>query len=73
MAINEKTICPPKGYMAAGLHCGLKDGDEKDLALIFSDRAASAAGMFTTNRVCAAPVHLNREYLRNGRARGRCG
>ena len=69
MTINENTIYPPKGYVAAGLHCGLKDGDEKDLALIVSDRAASAAGMFTTNRVCAAPVHLNREHLRNGRAR----
>lgn len=69
MNITENTIYPPKGYVAAGLHCGLKDGDEKDLALIVSDRAASAAGMFTTNRVCAAPVHLNREHLRNGRAR----
>ena len=69
MTINENTIYPPKGYKAAGLHCGLKDGDDKDLALIVSDRAASAAGMFTTNRVCAAPVHLNREHLQNGRAR----
>ena len=69
MNITESTIYPPKGYKAAGLHCGLKDGDEKDLALIFSDRAASAAGMFTTNRVCAAPVHINREHLQNGRAR----
>ena len=60
VAINENTIYPPKGFKAAGLHCGLKDGDEKDLAIIVSDRAASAAGMFTTNRVCAAPVHLNR-------------
>ncbi|MCY4351895.1 MAG: bifunctional ornithine acetyltransferase/N-acetylglutamate synthase, partial [Gemmatimonadetes bacterium] len=69
MTINEKIIYSPKGYKAAGLHCGLKEGDEKDLALIVSDRAASAAGMFTTNRVCAAPVHLNREHLQNGRAR----
>ena len=69
MTINEKIIYPPKGYKAAGLHCGLKEGDDKDLALIVSDRAASAAGMFTTNRVCAAPVHLNREHLQNGRAR----
>ncbi len=69
MDIRENTIYPPKGYKAAGLHCGLKEGDDKDLALIVSDRAASAAGMFTTNRVCAAPVHLNREHLQNGRAR----
>ncbi len=69
MNFKENTIYPPKGYTAAGLHCGLKEGGDKDLALIVSDRAASAAGMFTTNRVCAAPVQINREYLRNGRAR----
>ena len=69
MTINENIIYSPKGYKAAGLHCGLKEGDEKDLALIVSDRVASAAGMFTTNRVCAAPVYINREHLQNGRAR----
>ena len=67
--ITENAIYPPKGYAAAGVHCGLKDGGEKDLALIVSDRPASAAGMFTTNRVCAAPVQINREHLRDGRAR----
>ena len=69
MNFTETAIYPPKGYAAAGLHCGLKDGGEKDLALIASDRPASAAGMFTTNRVCAAPVQINREHLRDGRAR----
>ena len=69
MNLTENAIYPPKGYTAAGLHCGLKDGEEKDLALIVSDRPASAAGMFTTNRVCAAPVQINREHLRDGRAR----
>jgi glutamate N-acetyltransferase/amino-acid N-acetyltransferase len=64
---TEGTISPPKGYTAGGLNCGLKEGD-KDLALIVSDRPASAAGMFTTNRVQAAPVHLNREHLQNGQA-----
>ena len=54
----------PRGFIAVS-----KMGMRKDLALIVSDRAASAAGMFTTNRVCAAPVHLNREHLRNGWAR----
>ena len=69
MNFTENAIYPPKGYTAAGLHCGLKDGGERDLALIVSDRPASAAGMFTTNRVCAAPVQINREHLRDGRAR----
>lgn len=67
MEITEENIQPPKGFKAAGLNCGLKE-DEKDLALIISDRPASAAGMFTTNRVQAAPVHINREHLSNGQA-----
>lgn len=67
MNTTEGTIYPPKGYTAGGLNCGLKEGG-KDLALIVSDRPASAAGLFTTNRVQAAPVRLNREHLKNGQA-----
>ena len=67
MTVTEGTIYPPKGFKTAGHNCGLKQGG-KDLTLLVSDRPASASGMFTTNRVCAAPVHLNREHLKNGRA-----
>ena len=50
---------PPLGFKAAGTHCGIKRA-KKDLSLIVSDVPASAAGVFTTNRVIAAPVVLSR-------------
>lgn len=61
-------ITAPKGFRAAGISCGIKD-EGKDLALLVCDAAATAAGTFTNNRFCAAPVVLSRERLRNGQAR----
>jgi glutamate N-acetyltransferase/amino-acid N-acetyltransferase len=66
--IQEGALIPPKGYRAVGLSCGIYGGGTKDIALIASDRPASAAGVFTTNIVQAAPVHLNREHLSDGKA-----
>jgi len=56
------------GFKAAGACCGIKEG-AKDLALVVSDVPAAAAGTFTTNRFCAAPVMLSRARLAAGRAR----
>jgi glutamate N-acetyltransferase/amino-acid N-acetyltransferase len=47
---------------------GIKNG-KKDVAVIFSDREAAAAGVFTTNRVKAAPVQLTMRHIESGRAR----
>ncbi len=51
------------GFRVAGVHCGLKDNRALDLALIVSERPAVAAGVFTTNRVKAAPVLVDMELL----------
>jgi glutamate N-acetyltransferase/amino-acid N-acetyltransferase len=53
------------GYRFAGVHSGLRASEpgRLDLALVVSDRPAVAAGVFTQNRVCAAPVHVCRERL----------
>jgi glutamate N-acetyltransferase/amino-acid N-acetyltransferase len=60
-----------RGYRYAGVHSGLRPEPERlDLALIVSDRPAAAAGVFTQNCVCAAPVHICRERLPTQRARG---
>ncbi len=56
-------ITAPKGYQAAGITAGLKPSGNPDLALIFSTVEAIAAGVFTTNQVCAAPVRYCREHL----------
>lgn len=52
----------PRGFRLTGLHCGIKSEPGKpDLTLIVSDRPATAAGVYTQNRVVAAPVILDRE------------
>jgi glutamate N-acetyltransferase / amino-acid N-acetyltransferase len=60
-----------RGFRFAGVHSGIRPDPERlDLALIASDRPAAAAGVFTQNRVCAAPVHVCRERLPTAQARG---
>lgn len=56
------------GILAAGLHCGIKPTPARDLALVYSSTPATAAGVFTTNRVPGAPVKLSRERLKGGAA-----
>jgi len=59
------------GYRYAGVHCGIRPDPERlDLALVVSDTPAAAAGVFTQNRVVAAPVRVCRERLPRGDARG---
>jgi glutamate N-acetyltransferase/amino-acid N-acetyltransferase len=60
-----------RGFRFAGVHCGIRpDAQRLDLALVVSDRPAAAAGVFTQNRVCAAPVKVCRERLPRADARG---
>jgi len=54
------------GFQFAGVACGIKKSKKKDLALIFSDRPATAAAIFTTNRVKAAPVLVGMKRIRRG-------
>jgi glutamate N-acetyltransferase/amino-acid N-acetyltransferase len=60
----EIIMCP--GFKAAGIAAGLKKKNKKDLGLIFSKVSANVAGVFTRNRVKAAPVILDRERIKSG-------
>jgi glutamate N-acetyltransferase/amino-acid N-acetyltransferase len=60
----EQKGCP--GFQAAGLSCGLKKNGRKDLGLIYSEAPASVAGVFTQNRIQAAPVQLDRQRITSG-------
>ncbi|MFW6278558.1 MAG: bifunctional glutamate N-acetyltransferase/amino-acid acetyltransferase ArgJ [Bacillota bacterium] len=62
-------ITAPEGYLSSGVTCGLKKSGNKDLALIYSESPAAAAGVFTSNEVKAAPVLLSQQRLRQGKAR----
>ena len=60
----------PKGFSSTGIRCGIKNDPPKlDLALFVSDRPSHAAGVFTTNLVCGAPVKVSRDRLPRATAR----
>jgi glutamate N-acetyltransferase/amino-acid N-acetyltransferase len=56
-----------KGFRMAGISAGLKKEGKLDLGLLVSDEPAAVAGVFTTNRVQAAPVRLTRDRIGSGR------
>ena len=64
-------VCAAQGFRAAGLHVGVKthNVNKKDVALIVSDADCAAAAVFTTNVVKAAPIHVTKAHLADGRAR----
>ena len=61
-------IAAPKGFIASGLFCGIKKSKKKDLALIYSEVPCTAAGVFTTNKVQASCVVINKKHLADGKA-----
>ncbi len=61
-------VTSAQGFVAAGVHCGVKP-QKKDLALVVARVPAVAAGVFTTNKVKAAPVLLDMERIRSGQGR----
>jgi len=67
MKIVPGGVTAAKGFRASGVFCGIKK-KKSDLALVVSDVPASAAGLFTSNRVKAAPLLVARENLRRGKA-----
>lgn len=60
----EKIMCP--GFLFSGIESGLKKKGGKDLGLIYSEVPANVAGLFTRNRVQAAPVRIDRDRIQSG-------
>jgi glutamate N-acetyltransferase/amino-acid N-acetyltransferase len=69
MKNTNQQIGWPKGFRSSGISAGIKADGSLDMALIYSDVLATAAGVFTTNQVCAAPVKLCRAHLVEPHAR----
>ncbi len=65
MKFIEGGITAPVGIKAAGICCGIKQSN-LDLALIYSEKTAQIAAVFTANEVQAAPIKLCRERLCSG-------
>lgn len=69
MKLIEGGICAAKGFYANGVHCGIrKNTTKKDLALIYSEKKASAAAVYTTNIVKGAPIYVTKENISDGYA-----
>ncbi len=67
---NSQTgVTAAKGFRAAGVACGLKPNNALDLALVVSDSDCACAGVFTTNRVQAAPVLYDKATLAHAERR----
>ncbi|MBQ5820946.1 MAG: bifunctional ornithine acetyltransferase/N-acetylglutamate synthase, partial [Clostridia bacterium] len=63
-------VCAAKGFLANGIHCGIrKNKTKRDLALIVSQVPATAAAVYTTNLVKGAPLAVTKKHLANGIAR----
>ena len=73
MAFMEKiheSIPFPRGFTAAGVHCGIrKNRTKNDLSLIVCEKLCDAAAVYTTNKVKGAPLYVTQEHLRDGKAR----
>ena len=62
-------VCAAKGFTASGVHCGIrKNRTKKDLALIFSEKKAAAASVYTTNLVKGAPITVTKNNIADGYA-----
>ena len=71
MNFIEGGVCAAQGFRAAGIHVGVKTHAawKKDVALIVSDVDCAAAAVFTKNVVKAAPIHVDKAHLADGKAR----
>ncbi len=63
-------VCAAKGFYANGIHCGIRKNKSKnDLALIYSEKAANVAAVYTTNLVKGAPLIVTKKNISDGKAR----
>ncbi len=61
----NQTITSPKGFLAAGVHCGIKKSKKPDLGLLVCPTGAKAAAVFTTNKIVAAPVTISKQHVKS--------
>ena len=58
----------PRGFKAAGVKAGIKKSGNLDVAMIYTEKTAAIAGVFTKNAVAAAPVLVSKEVVKTGTA-----
>ncbi len=65
-SLKKRALCP-KGFLFSTAEAAIKKPGKKDLALIYSDMEAVMSGMFTTNRIKAAPVKLDIRRIKSAK------
>ena len=69
MKLVKGGICAPKGFLAAGINCGIRKNKTKnDLAMVLSEARAAAGGVYTTNLVKGAPLTVTKDNISDGYA-----
>src|SRR2546421_5547999 len=63
-------LLSPAGFRAGAVYAGIKSKQAPDVGLLVCDTPATAAAVFTTNKVFAAPVAIGREHIASGKLRG---
>jgi glutamate N-acetyltransferase/amino-acid N-acetyltransferase len=63
-------LLSPAGFVASGIYAGIKTRQQPDIGLLFCNNKATAAAVFTTNKVFAAPVKIGRQHIAKGALRG---
>ena len=62
-------VCAAKGFVASGVHCGIRHNRKKlDISLIYSEKKAAAAAVYTTNLVKGAPLTVTKKNISDGYA-----
>jgi len=61
----NETVTAPRGFLAAGIGCGIKKSGKSDLGLIVCPTGAKAAAVFTTNKVVAAAVNVCKQHVKS--------
>jgi glutamate N-acetyltransferase / amino-acid N-acetyltransferase len=65
MNMTNNTITAPKGFLAAGLFCGVKKSGKYDLGMIVCPGGANAAAVFTTNKIQSAAVQIAKKHIKS--------
>ena len=66
---DELHLLSPRGFRAGGTAAGIKASGKPDVGLLVADATATAAAVFTTNKVVAAPVVVGRQHIAAGKLR----
>ncbi len=70
MKMIEGGVTAAQGFVAGGIHCGVRKNKSKpDLAMIYSESPCTAAAVYTRNLVKGAPILVTKENLKNGQAK----